>query len=343
MICKERDAIEHPENDRFSKAGAKAEKQMAFYLKREFATDDLIVVFNDLRLVDEMGDACQIDHLVLHQHGFMIVESKSVSSKVKVNEHGEWSRLWGSRWKGMASPLQQGALQGALLRKIIAAHAQTMVGKNLLGKQIRFVNTPIEVLVAVSDHGEIHREGFEDPNVLKADQVPARIRDIIRRHKKTRAIFNFSKEALDLKNMDGVYNFKEQEMESISGFLVSQHTPATVPSASTYPTAVPQRQAVAENTVHYDAATPPPLPKELPPPAPDADAGMGLCKSCDVQCMIKWGRYGYYWKCLQCDANMPIKEFCPSCKTKQKLRTDKQRFFIRCEPCETERLYCEFE
>ena len=58
--------------------------------------------------------------------------------------------------------------------------------------------------------------------------------------------------------------------------------------------------------------------------------------------MIKWGRYGYYWKCLQCDTNMPIKEFCPSCKTKQKLRKEKNRFFIFCEPCETEELYVEF-
>jgi len=41
--------------------------------------------------------------------------------------------------------------------------------------------------------------------------------------------------------------------------------------------------------------------------------------------------------------SMPIKEFCPTCKTKLKLRKDKNRFFIRCEPCGTERLYCEFE
>ncbi len=59
--------------------------------------------------------------------------------------------------------------------------------------------------------------------------------------------------------------------------------------------------------------------------------------------MIKWGRYGYYWKCLQCDTNMPIKEFCPTCKTKHKLRKDKKRFFIYCEPCNTERLYWQFE
>ena len=59
--------------------------------------------------------------------------------------------------------------------------------------------------------------------------------------------------------------------------------------------------------------------------------------------MIKWGRYSYYWKCLACDTNMPLKEYCPTCRERMKLRKDKTRFFIRCGPCETERLYCEFE
>ena len=343
MIAKERDPSEHSDVDKFANAGAKAEKQMAFYLKREFATDDRIVVFNDIRLVDETGDACQIDHLVLHEHGFMIVESKSVSSKVKVNKHGEWSRLWNNQWKGMASPLQQGALQAELMRKVLAASAESLVGKNMIGRQMRFRNTPIEVLVAVSDHGEIRRDGFNDANVLKADQVPPRIREIIKRHKKSRGFFAPLPKASDPNNMDGVYNLKEQEMANIATFLMSRHTPTTGASAVTYPTAVPQRQAVAENTIQYDAPTPPPLPKVPQPPAPDTDKGMGLCKSCQSQCMIKWGRYGYYWKCLKCDANTPIKESCPTCKTKHKLRKDKKRFFIRCEPCNTERLYWEFE
>jgi very-short-patch-repair endonuclease len=136
---------------------------------------------------------------------------------------------------------------------------------------------------------------------------------------------------------------KAYSIQDVRDKIAAQLGEPTGASAVPYPTAEPQRQAVAENTVQYDAPTPPPLPKVPESPAPDTDEGMGLCKSCDSQCMIKWGRYGYYWKCLTCDTNTPIKEFCATCKTKHKLRKDKKRFFIYCEPCNTERLYCEFE
>ena len=52
-------------------AGRRAEEQMAFYLKRAFEQDDKVRVFNNVRL--ETGDdAAQIDHLVLHSHGFVL-------------------------------------------------------------------------------------------------------------------------------------------------------------------------------------------------------------------------------------------------------------------------------
>lgn len=47
-----------------------------------------IYVFNDLRLEQEQ-DAAQIDHLILHRYGATIVESKSVTTRIQVNEQGE--------------------------------------------------------------------------------------------------------------------------------------------------------------------------------------------------------------------------------------------------------------
>ncbi len=51
---------------------------------------------------------------------------------------------------------------------------------------------------------------------------------------------------------------------------------------------------------------------------------------------------GYYWKCPACAHNMAIKVACDKCGERMKLRKDQSRFFIRCEPCKTETLYCEF-
>jgi len=74
MIIKERNSAEHQETDKFSVAGAEAEEKMAFYLRRMFSNDKNIFVFNDLRFKDDSDDRVQIDHLILHRHGFIIVE-----------------------------------------------------------------------------------------------------------------------------------------------------------------------------------------------------------------------------------------------------------------------------
>ena len=89
MILKEIDpkACHH----KMTEAGVKAEKQMAFYLNRAFGEDDKVCVINDLRL-EYNGEVAQFDHLMVHEFGFVVVESKSVSTKVSVNKHGEWIR-----------------------------------------------------------------------------------------------------------------------------------------------------------------------------------------------------------------------------------------------------------
>ena len=70
MIIKELEPIE-PLN-KLEQAGYYAESQLAFYLKREFKDDPHIRVFNNLRL-QKGDDACQIDHLILHQYGMIII------------------------------------------------------------------------------------------------------------------------------------------------------------------------------------------------------------------------------------------------------------------------------
>ena len=68
---------------------------MAHYLHRHFADDAEVHVLHDLRLRDpeqpeQTGDAgrCQIDHLLIHRWGMFIIESKSVTSEVRVRPDG---------------------------------------------------------------------------------------------------------------------------------------------------------------------------------------------------------------------------------------------------------------
>jgi len=344
MILKERNAAEHPESDKWSVAGATAEEKMAFYLRRVFLNDKDIYVFNDLRMKDDTNDSAQIDHLILHRHGFIIIESKSVSSKVKINEHNEWERLWNNHWEGMPSPIQQAKLQGEFLRRALGANAESLITKKILDRELpRFIKCPFDVLVAISDHGSIKRE-IDPPEVVKADQIQEKIIAIITRHRKAASFFPTSIEHFKPTNTDGLYSFTDDEMEKISRFLIDHHYPLF--SETKRPE--PRTSKVAEAKPEWKpkpatpASTPPPQPSSQPPPLPASSAGgLGICNKCGEQCIIKWGR-DYYWKCTACGNNMPLKEYCPTCKKKLFLRKQKNLYHIYCETCGGERPYCKF-
>lgn len=151
-------------------AGRAAEEQMAFYLKRRFQDNPHVWVFNGLRF-EHRGIVTQIDHLLLTTWGFFIVESKSVTTMVKVNSRDEWTRQVDGIWKGMASPIEQGAEQMRQLRRMLEDNAEQLLGK-LIGLQKRFGGFVGKNYCAVSDNGIIERETAKlCPEAMKADQI----------------------------------------------------------------------------------------------------------------------------------------------------------------------------
>ena len=157
MIVKTHDA--QPTQDKFQRAGDEAEKQMAHYLKRAFGDAPDVHVFHNLRF-KHGSEVAQIDHLIFHRAGMIIVESKSVTSAVRINEREEWTRQWNGDWKGMPSPILQARRQADLLRNFLQAHKEELRGKVLLGlKQATFAAFMIDVLVAISDQGVVQHQG----------------------------------------------------------------------------------------------------------------------------------------------------------------------------------------
>jgi len=181
MILKLKDHFDSSTTDRLIAAGNKAEEQMAFYLKRAFSTEPNVYVFHDLRLAaDNADDFAQIDHLVLFSRGMVVIESKSVTSKVKINELGEWSRYWDGRWSGFPSPSLQAKRQTEFLNNLLFNNRDKIRRKLLGAMQLSFGMFPMDILVAISDNGTIDREG-NHPEVMKADQVTERIKEIIKK------------------------------------------------------------------------------------------------------------------------------------------------------------------
>lgn len=312
MIIKELDELSAV--DKFAKAGRAAEEQMVYYLRRAFADDKNIYVFNDLRLEQEQ-DAAQIDHLILHRCGATIVESKSVTTRIQVNEPGEWSRWFNGSLKGMPSPVLQAQRQGDFLRKYLNAQSEMLLGKMLGFRQSTFRNMPLDILVAISDSGIINRpKKVLLEEVCKADQVTERIQAKFEKSRKANSLFNF-----DLK--ESLYSFTENELSEIIKFLLKHHKPTKLQPEQK--TSLPNQ--VVEST-----------PLKTKPVQP---AGKLICRHCQTNKLsVEYGKYGYYLKCLECSKNTPINAICKTCGDKERIRKSSREFYAECS-CGTSTLF----
>lgn len=331
MIVK--DLPERSSADRLRQAGHDAEAQMAFYLKRAFGLDPAVHVFHDLRL-EVQGDAAQIDHLILHRSGAVIVESKSVTTSVRINERDEWARQWNGRWSGMPSPVLQARRQADFLRQVLDADKEKLLGKALFGlKQKTFRAFVIDVVVAISDRGVIQHRG-KLPEVRKADQVPDRVRDLITEH--TQLAHPLSK---DPRSQAWGVTITPEEFVRVSAFLRARHTerPAeqvTIPSVPPEPSTArveppPRDELLSDGAASFVPVAPPALPASVP-----------VCRHCGSQDLaVVYGKFGYYWKCGDCDGNTPLVTQCPTCGAKARVRKSGLEFFAECIPCGSSALF----
>ena len=258
------------------KAGQNAEKQMAFYLERFFDEDESIAIINDLRLVHKNAVA-QIDHLIIHTFGFIIIESKSVTTKVSINENGEWIRHYNGEI-GMKSPINQSLLQLDLLKKLLNHIDDELNFKNFFGKKLSINKYKFDVLVAVSDQGIIER-----PNNLilseihKADQIPSEVLKLIHSYKSEHESF--------LK-LTGLYHFHNSTVKRVGETLTKLHSPK-VPST--------------ENAINKEENT------------ESKDEFQIKCKSCNSTNIFIQNIYGYKVKCRDCESLKKLQAKCPSC------------------------------
>lgn len=166
MIIKELDTFVG--GNKFLAAGRKAEEQMAFYLRRYFKDRFDIFALNGVQLFLD-GETAQIDHLIVHSEGLIIIESKSVTDQITIDKYGQWTRLWNGIESGMRSPLIQGEMQKMILLGNLLRYAKLKIPENR-----------VDVLVGISDGGIVrYLDSNHMDNVLKADQIPNKVSDLV--------------------------------------------------------------------------------------------------------------------------------------------------------------------
>ncbi|MBX3364930.1 MAG: NERD domain-containing protein [Phycisphaeraceae bacterium] len=360
MIIKERESA-YAGSDPRKIAGDNAESQMAFYLQRAFGQSEDVYVLNNLRLVDPDRrtfegdeDRCQIDHLVIHQWGMFIIESKSISTAVRVGDHGagdEWSIFWNNTYTGMASPIQQAARQGDYLRQLLQAHKSELLDKVAVGfrtlsrmfngtDQRGFKFLPMQIIVAISDHGTIDRvHNWKPPSkpfrsvVCKADQVTSFIENEIRTHRVSKGT---------RRGDYGLWKMRREELDVVARFLVSRHVPQAhmnrrVGISASRP---PHGKLMPESdpTQSHSAATN--ASGRVPPQSDATFALPPRCKECgSARLQGSSGRFGPYWLCEDCRTNTAMPVVCSTCHARGskgkgvRIRRRVSSFIRECDHC----------
>lgn len=297
MILKELDPFSG--EDKFQVAGRKAEEQMAHYLRRFFGQSTDVDVLNYLR-IDLGGEVAQMDHLVLHPFGLLIVESKSVAGSVQIKDDGQWMRWFNKQPQGIRSPVTQAQMQVMLLKELL---------EKTVNKKGFFDQVQMDVTIAISDSGTIQWPASGPmAHVCKADQVPERI----------------NQRMTELSNLKRTVLTSEHR-RVIGNFLCRVHKPLLRASAKesklVAPTASPVPALMTASAQERSEGKTDVLPAKA-------------CKQCaSTEVEARSGQYGYYFFCMKCEKNTGIKFSCPACGGEGRIRKQGKDFFAECKEC----------
>ena len=212
----------------------------------------------------------------------------------------------------MASPIRQAMRQSVFLRTMLQRHREELVGREPVGlrtisKVVRgtdqrgFKYVPIQLIVAISDSGNIQRvEGWQEPDqpfqvfVAKADLVPAKIAQEFERHRKGASPLNIKSTW-----KYGLWSMEAQEVAGVAAFLAARHEDRSDASSGPLNQTTRKQQIRAPSRAQSTRAK---------------NTVEAACKYCGARDLTaRSGKYGYHWRCGSCGKNTKMLEVCSKC------------------------------
>ncbi len=153
------------------RAGMIGERDAAYQIEFDHGPSKKRMTIHDLRL-EVGGRVAQIDHLIINRVlDFYVCESKRFADGVSINEHLEWTAVYGNKRYGIPSPVEQNRRHVAVLEDVF---------KQGLVKLPRRLGIPIrprfKSVVLISNGATIVRprgsekvDGLDD--VMKVEQL----------------------------------------------------------------------------------------------------------------------------------------------------------------------------
>jgi translation initiation factor 2 beta subunit (eIF-2beta)/eIF-5 len=308
-------------------AGQKQELDVAFYLRRAFKEHPQVFVFNDIKFKHN-GETAQIDHLIVYSYGFILIESKSITGEVAINQYQEWSRSYRGNWQGMPSPIKQLELQLALLKSLLQANAPLLLPKVFGKLQQGFGGREWHGICAISSNAIINRDNTPkliDEQLVKSEFIADKLLAMMKLPTST-------PNALHFLSTNTRPWFNEESLDKICQFILQQNI-----APNSQQPAEASAQINEPNYQHSPAPIAPVISVNAESEGTLNQELMLRCKQCNSSASLqpRSGRYGYFVWCGNCAANTPMKTLCPQCaSTNTKASKRKDSYSLVCGNCD---------
>ena len=292
--------------------GYKSEKDNAYYLDFEFKDSKHSIILHDVRL-EHNGRTAQIDHIFIGRTGVTVLESKSFTGELMIKDDGSLVVKYAKTINTYPNPIEQNNRHAQVLKELINDNFNLQGNTKFLG------GIDISSKVIINPKTTVTNKklpiGFE-----RADSFATRrIKEIDKM-----GVFEILKTASKLMTIEKYIELAE--------FIIQNHKPIIFDYTKKYRIKASPNDtfSVKEESTNYQK-------KRIT----QTNTKIYECTKCKSQNLeVNYGR-NYYFKCLDCKNNIPIKHTCktPSCKPKTKKR--KLQFFKICEACGIDELFYE--
>lgn len=301
------------------RAGIKGEQEATYLIDFDFKDAQRTVVIHDLRL-EINGRIAQIDHLLIHRTlNCFVLESKYFHSGIKITEDGEFL-MWNDYkkvYEGMSSPIAQNERHIAVLKEAFEhIDMPTRAGIKL--------SPTFHSFVLVSSKARIDRpKKFDTSHIIKSDVLLKTIDNQFEKHGVVDVFTNIAR----VVSLDTVIEIGQR--------LIALHKPISFNYASKFGL---QDTEVKKAAPFVTTIATPAAPTYSP--ISHKNEEKLVCRNCNSpKLAIMYGKFGYYFKCGDCDGNTPIKIACGQLGHNERIRKDGKQFFRECSDCGTSSLY----
>jgi ssDNA-binding Zn-finger/Zn-ribbon topoisomerase 1 len=294
------------------RAGIKGENEARYLIDFSFQNSANNVVIHDLRL-DIDGRVAQIDHLVINRSLMtFVLETKHFNGGVKINDSGEFLRwnTYKNVYEGMPSPIAQNERHISVLKAAFGViDMPTRLGLRLMPSFCPYV--------LISSSARIDRpKKYDTSTVIKSDVLES---TIMQKFDKL-GVFDTLGAAAKL--------VAPETLEDIARKLCALHAPISVDYKAKFGISDIDEVEIVSPV------------SEQPEKQQDATSEKHTCRECGSSNIgIQYGKFGYYFKCLDCDGNTSIKVACEKEGCKARLRKEGSKFFRECVTCNKISLY----